>query len=121
MASSERIFRILDTPREDIDDRPTQHLARAKGEVKFEHVSFRYGDQWVLRDVSFTAAPGTTVAIVGATGAGKTTLISLLLRFYEPQEGRILLDGIDLRDLPRDELRAQLALVLQDVFLFAGT
>jgi ATP-binding cassette subfamily B protein len=121
MASSERIFRILDTPREDVADRPERRMARAAGEVTFEHVGFRYGEQWVLRDVSFTAAPGTTVAIVGATGAGKTTLISLLLRFYEPQEGRILLDGIDIRQLPRDELRSQLALVLQDVFLFAGT
>ena len=76
---------------------------------------------WVLRDVSFTAEAGTTLALVGATGSGKTTVLSLLLRFYEPQRGRILLDGIDVQDLPPDELRRQIGLVLQDVFLFSGT
>ncbi|MEM1117587.1 MAG: ABC transporter ATP-binding protein, partial [Bacteroidota bacterium] len=76
---------------------------------------------WVLRDVSFTCEPGETLALVGATGSGKTTILSLLLRFYEPQRGRITIDGIDVRDLPLDELRQQVGLVLQDVFLFSGT
>lgn len=76
---------------------------------------------WVLRDVSFTAEPGSTLALVGATGSGKTTILSLLLRFYEPQRGRITLDGIDVKDLPLDELRTQIGLVLQDVFLFSGS
>lgn len=76
---------------------------------------------WVLRDVSFTAEPGGTLALVGATGSGKTTVLSLLLRFYEPQRGRILLDGVDVQNLPPDELRGQIGLVLQDVFLFSGT
>ena len=76
---------------------------------------------WVLRDVSFTCEPGQTLALVGATGSGKTTILSLLLRFYEPQQGRITVDGVDVRDLPLAELRRQVGLVLQDVFLFSGS
>lgn len=123
---------------------------RARGRIAFENVWFAYerlpdgeadeggggavgdgavGDgaterpdwNWVLRDVSFTAEPGQTLALVGATGSGKTTILSLLLRFYEPQRGRITVDGIDVRDLPLDELRRQVGLVLQDVFLFSGS
>ena len=129
MASSERIFQLLDTEPA-IRDRPGAHVARQedgavtarRGEVVFENVSFAYqGDDWVLEDVSFTVAPGERIAIVGPTGAGKTTVINLLTRFYEVGRGRILVDGIDLRDLPQHELRRRIGMVLQDAFLFSGS
>jgi len=90
--------------------------------VRFEGVWFRYAPDgaWVLRDVSFTAPPGRTVALVGHTGAGKTTVISLLLRFYQPERGRITIDGIDINDLPTDTLRGLIGFVQQDLFLFSG-
>jgi ATP-binding cassette subfamily B protein len=93
--------------------------------VEFDHVWFHYGEpgndpQWVLKDVSFTARPDQTLALVGHTGAGKTTVISLLLRFYDPQRGRILINGRDTRTMPLDELRALMGYVQQDIFLFAG-
>ena len=122
MASSERIFTLLDTPAEVIAPASPRRLAKARGRVAFEHVSFAYHPpQWVLRDVDFVVEPGRSVAIVGATGAGKTTVISLLARFYDGQEGRITLDGVDVRELDPAQLRSSLALVLQDVHLFSGT
>jgi ATP-binding cassette subfamily B protein len=130
MASSERVFRLLDTPETVKDaEHPVRLPAPVKGTVAFEHVWFRYpiadgkerGDEgWVLRDVSFEARPGETVAIVGHTGAGKTTIINLLLRFYDVERGRITVDGVDVREIAQDELRGLIGLVQQDVFLFTG-
>jgi len=129
MASAERIFRILDEPDElstngkSVLPAATGMPARwARGEIEFRQVSFGYReDEMVLKEVSFKIAAGETVAIVGATGAGKTTLISLLTRFYSPQRGQILIDGRDVATLPLYEVRGQIGLVLQDVFLFADT
>lgn len=123
MASSERIFELLDTPvtvRE--PEAPLALPVPVKGEVRFEGVWFRYGPEapWVLRDVTFTARPGRTIALVGHTGAGKTTIISLLLRFYDPERGRITVDGVDIRRLPTRALRALIGFVQQDLFLFSG-
>ncbi len=123
MASSERVFRLLDTPvtvAEPATPRPLPTPVR--GEVVFDRVWFRYSPEgpWVLRDVSFSATPGETIALVGHTGAGKTTVISLLLRFYEPERGRITLDGVDIRELSLSELRRPIGLVQQDLFLFTG-
>lgn len=126
MASSERIFTLLDTPPAD-DARGTTALPRpGRGEIEFRNVWFAYvrsNDEkqweWVLRDVSFRARAGERVAIVGHTGAGKTSIINLLLRFYEPQRGEILFDGVPIRDVPAAELRDRIGLVLQDVFLFS--
>jgi ATP-binding cassette subfamily B protein len=128
MASSERIFKLLDEsvpvggPAEAIE------LRQPRGEIEFRNVWFAYrgganpaNEDWVLRDVSFRVMPGQTVAIVGHTGAGKTTIIQLLLRFYEIQRGEILLDGIDIRKFSAHELRRHFGIVLQDPFLFSGT
>ena len=128
MAASERIFRLLDEPIT-IDSNPNaEKLVSPRGEIEFRNVWFSYKDvaepadeHWVLRDVSFRISPGQTFAIVGHTGAGKTTLISLLLRFYDIQRGQILLDGIDIRMLDLQGLRKQFGIVLQDPFLFTGT
>jgi ATP-binding cassette subfamily B protein len=122
MASSERIFRLLDTPVTVPDPAHPARLPDGPGEVIFERVSFRYseGGPWVLRDVSFRVAAGSTVALVGHTGAGKTTIISLLLRFYDPVEGRILLDGVDVREVTQADLRRRFGFVQQDLFLFTG-
>jgi ATP-binding cassette, subfamily B, multidrug efflux pump len=122
MASSERIFRLLDTPPEIADPPHPERLPTAgRGEIEFRDVWFRYADdgEWVLRGVSFRAAPGERVAVVGATGAGKTTIISLLMRFYVPQRGAILFDGVPIDRLPAAELRERVGLVLQDVYLFS--
>ena len=123
MASSERIFDLLDTPVAIAS--PALAWARCPngpGRIAFEQVWFAYRDEdYVLRDVSFTIESGERVGIVGATGAGKTTLINLLLRFYEVNRGRIAIDGVDIRDLTLPELRRRFGLVLQDVFLFSGT
>jgi ATP-binding cassette subfamily B multidrug efflux pump len=128
MAASERIFKLLDEP-VTIDSNPdAQKLVSPRGEIEFRNVWFSYkhvpepaDEDWVLRDVSFRIFPGQTFAIVGHTGAGKTTLISLLLRFYDIQRGQILLDGVDIRLLQLQELRRQFGIVLQDPFLFSGT
>jgi ATP-binding cassette subfamily B protein len=122
MASSERIFLLLDTKPE-IAAKPAAHRpARVEGRVAFEDVAFAYNPgEWVLRDIRFAVEPGRSVALVGATGAGKTSIISLLQRFYDVQEGRISVDGVDVRDWDPVSLRRAMALVLQDVHLFSGT
>jgi ATP-binding cassette subfamily B multidrug efflux pump len=128
MAASERIFKLLDEP-VTIESNPNAvRLENPRGEIEFRNVWFSYRnvtapaeEDWILRDVSFRIAPGQTFAIVGHTGAGKTTLISLLLRFYDIQSGQILLDGIDIRMLDIQDLRRQFGIVLQDPFLFSGT
>lgn len=120
MAAAERIFLILDTPAED-DSGKLSIPDGIKGEIEFRNVWFAYNEgDWVLRDVSFTVPAGKTVAIVGATGAGKTSIISLLSRLYEIQKGEILIDGINIRDIRKDDLRRMISVVLQDVFLFSG-
>jgi ATP-binding cassette, subfamily B, multidrug efflux pump len=123
MASSERIFALLDTPvRIESPAVPIRRPEAAPGRIAFENVTFAYVEgEPVLRDVSFAVEPGERVAIVGATGSGKTTILNLLLRFYDVQEGRITVDGVDVRDLDLHDLRALFALVLQDVHLFSGT
>ncbi|HDL02578.1 MAG TPA: ABC transporter ATP-binding protein [candidate division Zixibacteria bacterium] len=121
MASSERIFKLLDTEPEFAEQGNGAKPAQNKGRIEFENVRFAYnsGDD-VLKDVSFTVEPGEKVAIVGATGAGKTSLVSLLFRFYNYQKGSIKLDGVELKDMSSKTIRSQLGLVLQDVFIFSG-
>ena len=122
MASSERIFKLLDTPVTIMDPPHPQPLEHPRGRVEFKNVGFAYkDDRKVLDNISFTLAPGETVAVVGHTGAGKTTLTNLLLRFYDAQEGSITFDGIDIRELRLDDLRRNFGIVLQDPFLFSGT
>ena len=139
MASSERIFTLLDTvPSVPDNAAPTEMVERSNGvEVAFEDVWFAYdiahlakqkrGEpaenvpvEWVLKGVTFTARPGETLALVGHTGAGKTTIVNLLMRFYDPQRGRITINGVDIRTMPLDELRSLIGYVQQDIFLFAG-
>jgi ATP-binding cassette subfamily B protein len=122
LAAAERVFALLDTEPEITDPADPLHLpVPGRGEIEFRDVWFRYGDEgeWVLRGVSFAARPGERVAIVGATGAGKSTIINLLMRFYEPERGEILLDGVPIHRVPIAELRGRIGLVLQDVFLFS--
>jgi ATP-binding cassette subfamily B multidrug efflux pump len=123
MASSERIFRLLDTGVTVREPAAARALARpVRGEIVFEGVWFRYAEDapWVLKDVSFVATAGRTVALVGHTGAGKTSIISLLLRFYDPTRGRITLDGVDIREISTSDLRGLIGFVQQDLFLFTG-
>jgi ATP-binding cassette subfamily B multidrug efflux pump len=128
MASSERIFRLLDEPITIESKAGALPLAALRGEIEFRNVWFAYRggaepaeEDWVLRGVSFHLSPGETAAIVGHTGAGKTTIISLLLRFYDIQRGQILIDGRDIRDFDLQDLRRQFGIVLQDSFLFSGS
>ncbi len=123
MASSERIFKLLDTPVViENPSRPVLPAGESNGRIVFDHVSFAYnGTDEVLHDVSFEIEPGQRVGVVGATGAGKTTLINLLLRFYDVTSGRILVDGVDVREMELTDLRGRFSLVLQDVQLFSGT
>ncbi len=122
MASAERIFKLLDTPASVLAPAAPRPVPRAIAPIEFDHVWFAYlGEDWVLQDVSFTIAPGETIAVVGHTGAGKTTLISLLLRFYDVQKGGIRLGGVDLREFDPLDLRRQFGVVLQDPYLFTGT
>ena len=128
MAASERIFRLLDEPVTITSPTQVHSLTLPRGEIEFRNVWFAYHGgatpeekDWILRDVSFRVEPGQTLAIVGHTGAGKTTIIQLLLRFYDIQRGEILLDGVDIRKLELQDLRRLFGIVLQDPFLFTGT
>jgi ATP-binding cassette subfamily B protein len=122
VASAERIFELLDEPEEIADPAEPRILRGADGSVTFEDVAFRYEpDKPLIDDLSLDARAGRTVAIVGPTGAGKTTLVNLLMRFYEIDGGRIMVDGIDTRELTRDDLRRTFGMVLQDTWLFHGT
>jgi ATP-binding cassette subfamily B protein len=126
--AAQRIFQLLDEPVTNLSPAKARTKAVTRGELEFRNVWFAYqggenpkDENWVLRDVSFRVKAGQTIAIVGQTGAGKTTLIQLLLRFYDIQRGQILLDGVDLREMDLQELRGLFGIVLQDSFLFAGT
>jgi len=123
VASAERVFALLDAPEQDPD--PAEPVAPdqpVRGRVAFENVAFSYSpDKPLIEDLSLVAEPGQTIAIVGPTGAGKTTLVNLLMRFYEVDAGRITLDGVDTRDMTRHALRSQMGMVLQDTWLFGGT
>ncbi|HEV2005458.1 MAG TPA: ATP-binding cassette domain-containing protein, partial [Candidatus Limnocylindrales bacterium] len=122
VASAERVFELLDEPEEIPDPVTPKVLSGTRGAVAFENVSFRYEpDKPLIDDLSLVADPGDTIAIVGPTGAGKTTLVNLLMRFYEIDGGRITVDGIDTRELTRDDLRKTFGMVLQDTWLFHGT
>ena len=121
-ASAERVFELLDEPEQEADDADAPAIVDGRGVIEFEHVAFSYSpDKPLIRDLSFRVEPGQTVAIVGPTGAGKTTLVNLLMRFYELDGGRILLDGQDIAELARDDVRSRTGMVLQDPWLFAGT
>jgi len=121
MASSERIFRLLDTEPVIAEAPEVKHIKEFRGRIDVENLWFAYNQEdWVLKDVSFAVEPGQKIAIVGATGAGKSSLISLLYRFYDYQKGSIKLDGVEIPQLPIEELRGHLGLVLQDVFMFSG-
>jgi ABC-type multidrug transport system fused ATPase/permease subunit len=120
VASAERVFDFLDEPEESVS--AATELPSGRGRVQFDNVWFSYQPGTpVIEDLSFTAEPGTTVAIVGPTGAGKTTLVNLLMRFYDVDSGRILLDGVDIREVSRQSLRSRIGMVLQDTWLFGGT
>jgi len=123
VASAERVFELLDAPEEVADGHASAVAPELRrGEVRFEHVSFSYDpDRPLIGDLSLVADPGHTVAIVGPTGAGKTTLVNLVMRFYDVQAGRITLDGVDIAAMPRSVLRSQTGMVLQDTWLFEGT
>jgi ATP-binding cassette subfamily B protein len=122
LAGAERVFQILDTPKE-VDGAGTPRpIDRIRGDVRFDHVGFSYVPGVpVIMDMSLGAKAGEMIALVGPTGAGKTTIINLLTRFYEIDSGAITIDGVDIRELSKDELRRRLGLVLQDTFLFSGT
>jgi ATP-binding cassette subfamily B protein/subfamily B ATP-binding cassette protein MsbA len=131
LAAAERIFALLDTPPDLVDDPDAQELPRVEGRVEFDHVWFSYGarpgdqpvdgERYVLKDICLVAEPGQTIALVGPTGAGKTTLVNLIGRFYDVSAGAVLIDGVDVRRVTRASLRSQMGVVLQDSFLFSGT
>ncbi|MEE9443889.1 MAG: ABC transporter ATP-binding protein [candidate division Zixibacteria bacterium] len=121
MASSERIFRMIDKEPEVVAPVRAKIIENFKGEIVFDNVSFAYNEpEYILNNISFTVKPGEKIAIVGSTGAGKTSIISLLLRFYDCQKGDIKLDGVSLKDMDSEYVRSHMALVLQDVFIFSG-
>ncbi len=123
VASAERVFELLDAPEETADEQGSPATAdRAHGEVRFDDVSFSYDpERPLITGLSLVAQPGHTVAIVGPTGAGKTTMVNLVMRFYDPQSGRILIDDVDIASIPRGVLRSRIGMVLQDTWLFAGS
>lgn len=124
ISAAERIFDILDTEPEIMDQEGVEELPVIKGEVEFEHVSFSYNDEsdkYVLDDVSFQIKPGETIALVGPTGAGKTTIVNLISRFYDSKKGRVLIDGYDIKEVSLYSLRRQMGIMTQDNFLFSGT
>jgi len=121
IAGAERVFNVIDEEKEEIDETKAIDLPSTKGHFVFDHVSFGYEDEMILKDISFEAKPGETVAFVGHTGAGKTTIINLVARFYNYDSGKLTLDGMDLKDITRSSLRKPMAFVLQDAFLFNGT
>jgi len=122
MAGGERIIEVLDTKPEITDAPDAVELDEIRGEIEFDHVTFRYNeDMTVLSDINLHINPGETVAFVGQTGAGKSTMTSLISRLYEVSDGRILIDGIDLRQIKRESLAKQMGVVLQDPYLFSGT
>jgi len=122
VASAERVFEVLDAPEQTPDPAAPRDIGPSRGRVAFEGVSFSYTpDKPLIEDLDLIVEPGQTVAIVGPTGAGKTTLVNLIMRFYELDAGRITLDGVDVRELTRHDLRARIGMVLQDTWLFAGT
>jgi len=122
VASAERVFDLLDAPEQSADPAESQKVEPVRGRVAFEDVTFSYTpDQPLITGLNLVAEPGQTIAIVGPTGAGKTTLVNLLMRFYEVDGGRITLDGVDTRDMSRDDLRSSIGMVLQDTWLFKGT
>jgi ATP-binding cassette subfamily B multidrug efflux pump len=122
LAGAERIFEIIDTEPELVDAEDAKSVYDLEGEVVFEDVDFGYlPNQQVLKDITMKAEPGQTIALVGPTGAGKTTIVNVLTRFYDIQDGSITIDGMDIKQIKKDDLRRQLGIVLQDVFLFSGT
>lgn len=123
MASAERIFFFLDTAPEIVDSSDALPLPTIRGEVIFDGINFKYDaeQEWILKEIDFRVEPGETIALVGHTGSGKTSIINLLMRFYDPTEGRVLIDGRDLRDVLVESARSQMAIVLQDGFAFSGT
>jgi ATP-binding cassette subfamily B multidrug efflux pump len=122
VVASHRIFKTLDLPVAITSPAQPKQTSRARGHIEFENVWFAYNDEdWVLKDVSFSVQPGQSIALVGHTGSGKSTITNLLMRFYDVQRGRILLDGVDLRDWDLQSLRENYAVVLQEIFLFSGT
>jgi ATP-binding cassette subfamily B protein len=122
MAAAERIFKILDEKPEILPPARPEYLGALQNSIEFRGVSFAYNeDEYVLKDISLEIEKGQTIAIVGATGAGKTSMINLLCRFYDPQKGQILLDGIDIRSLSLEDLRERIAIVQQDIFIFSGS
>jgi ATP-binding cassette subfamily B protein len=122
LAAAERVFGIMDTDLEIYEKSDAFDLPEIEGRIKYEGLTFSYEPGIpVLKDIDLTIEPNTTIALVGPTGAGKTTMINLLYRFYDPQQGRVTVDDSDLRDVKLDSLRSQLAIVLQDTFLFSGT
>ena len=122
IAGAERIFEILDTEPAIADGADVAEMPEIEGNVRFEHVSFSYdADTKVLDDISFDIRPGETIALVGATGSGKSTIVNLISRFYDVQEGRVLIDGIDVKSVSIESLRRQMGIMTQDNFLFSGT
>ncbi|MGE6717976.1 ABC transporter ATP-binding protein [Peribacillus frigoritolerans] len=120
VAAAERVFELLDEE-EEMKEQTTANIKRANGAVSFEHVDFGYGEEMLIEDMNIDVLPGQTVAIVGPTGAGKTTMINLLMRFYELNGGKINIDGLDTRNMSRNDLRKNFGMVLQDTWLFNGT
>ena len=122
IAAAERVFRIIDEPKEPVDKPDAVSLSNVEGKVDFDNVSFGYvRDKMILKDISLSAKPGQVIAIVGETGAGKTTIINLLMRFYDIASGKISIDDKNYRDYKMSDLRKSFAMVLQDTWLFNGT